>query len=238
MHPMSRDFDHVDFEEWLAGSTESAAVVVPLLLEALEPASVVDVGCGLGHWLAVVKGHGVEDVLGYDGSWIDRSHLLIAPPEFVAADLNEPLTVDRRFDLALCLEVGQILRPESAAPLVDALTALADVVVFSAAIPGQGGILHENEQWPAYWAELFREHGYAASDPFRLALWEREEVKWWFRQNLVCFATPEALDRHPVLADARCQAPLPLVHPGCLENARSATAEPAQARRRWAALRR
>ena len=239
MHPVSRDFDTVDFEEWLAGSTESAAVVVPLLVQAFEPASVVDVGCGLGQWLAVLKEHGVEDVRGYDGPWIDRSHLLVAPPEFVAADLNEPLAAERRFDLALCLEVAQILHPESAAPLVAALTGLADVVVFSAAIPGQGGILHENEQWPQYWAELFAERGYVASDPFRLALWTREDVKWWFRQNLVCFSTVAALEQRPVLASARCSgAPLPLVHPGCLENARSSTTEPARARRHWPALRR
>lgn len=224
----------VDYEAWLAGSTESAEAVVPLLMRDIGPRSVVDVGCGLGHWLAVFKAHGVDDVLGYDGPWIDRSYLLVAPPEFVAADLNLVLPVERRFDLALCLEVGQILGPARAAPLVAVLTALSETVVFSAAIPGQGGIQHENEQWPQYWAELFAEHGYVASDPFRFALWEREDVKWWFRQNLVCYSTLEALERHPTLERARCEgAPLALVHPGCLEQARSDAAEPKRAARLW-----
>ena len=117
--------------------------------------------------------------------------------------------------------------------------ALSDVVVFSAAVPGQGGILHENEQWPQYWAELFADHEYVASDPFRLGLWERDDVSWWFRQNLVCYSTREALGIHSALAEARCEgAPLPLVHPGCLEQARLDAAGPQQARRHWPWLRR
>ena len=180
----------VDFESWLAGSTESARVAVPLILDAVSPRSVVDVGCGLGAWLAVFKEHGVADVLGYDGPWVDRSKLLVAPGEFQVADLAEPLASTRRFDLALCLEVAQLLEERHAAQLVESLVSLADVVVFGAAIPGQGGIHHVNPQWPRYWAGLFGAHGYLASDPFRAALWEREDVKWWFAQNMVCFANP------------------------------------------------
>ena len=231
---MSTDLEGVDYAAWLAGSGESAGVAVPLLIEAAAPRSAVDVGCGLGHWLAVLKEHGVEDVFGYDGPWVDRSRLLIAPPEFGVADLNEPLAVKRRFDIALCLEVAQILVPDRAQSLVEKLVALSDVVIFSAAVPGQGGIRHENEQWPQYWAELFADHGYVASDPFRLKLWKRDDVRWWFRQNMVCYSTLEALERHPALAETRCAgAPLPLVHPGCLEQARSDAAEPPRARRHW-----
>ncbi len=211
--------EKLDYEAWLAGSTESADVAVPLILEATTPRSVVDVGCGLGAWLAVFKQHGVEDVLGYDGPWVDRSRLLVAPPEFKGADLREPLVPERRFDLAICLEVAHILEPEHAAPMVEALAALSDVVVFSAGVPGQGGSMHLNEQWPAYWADLFATHGYVASDPFRFALWERPDVKWWFAQNMLCYASPAAVDHLPVLARARCDgAPLPLVHPGCLRH--------------------
>ena len=211
--------ENLDYDAWLAGSTESADVAVPLILDAVRPRSVVDVGCGLGAWLAVFKAHGVEDVLGYDGPWVDRSQLLIAPPEFEGADLTEPLPVHRRFDLAICLEVVHMLEPEHAAPVVEALTRLSHVVVFSAGIPGQGGTMFQNEQWPAYWADLFAGHGYVASDPFRIALWEEPHVKWWFAQNMLCYAAPDALARLPVLTGARCEGtPLPLVHPGCLQH--------------------
>lgn len=220
----------LDYRWWLAGSTESADTAVPLILEATGAESVVDVGCGLGQWLAVFKRHGVEDVLGYDGPWIDRSQLLVAPTEFIGADLNDPLPVTRRFDLALCLEVVHMLDPELAAPVVASLVELADVVVFSAGVPGQGGTLQQNEQWPAYWAALFGRHGYVASDPFRMALWEAPNLKWWFAQNMLVYATPSAVEARPALASARCEGdPLRLVHPGCLEQARWELAEAKQA---------
>jgi SAM-dependent methyltransferase len=234
-----KNLSQLDYEWWLSGSTESAEVAVPLILAATEPRSVVDVGCGLGQWLTVFKRHGVEDVLGYDGPWIDRSQLLVAPAEFVGADLNEPLPVGRRFDLALCLEVVHMLEPERAAPVVASLVELADVVVFSAGVPGQGGTLQQNEQWPAYWAGLFAEHGYVVSDPFRAALWEEPEVKWWFAQNMLCYATPEAAEARPALAASRCEGdPRRLVHPGCLEQARweLEEAKREQEPSRWARL--
>ena len=216
---MASPFDSVDFESWLAGSTESARVAVPLILSAVPADSVVDVGCGLGAWLVVFKEHEVSDVLGIDGPWVDRSQLLVASGEFVAHDLEQPLALPRRFDLALCLEAAQLLEEEHAAHLVASLVALADVVVFGAAIPGQAGIHHVNPQWPRYWAGLFGRHGYLASDPFRPALWEHEDVKWWFAQNMVCFASPDRVARLPGLERARTDAPLPLVHPGCLQSA-------------------
>jgi SAM-dependent methyltransferase len=227
-------FDQVDYDEWLAGSTESARITVPLVVDAVSPRSVVDVGCGLGAWLAVFREHGVDDLLGYDGPWVDRSLLLVTPGEFRAVNLEEPLSETRRFDLALCLEVAQFLEQRHADRLVETLTSLADVVLFSAAIPGQPGIHHVNTQWPRYWSELFNARGYVASDPFRVVLWERPEVKWWFAQNIVCFGQPEALDGRPVLARSRCIAPLPLVHPGCLEHyVEELESAQAPRRRRW-----
>ena len=88
-----QNLQQLDYRWWLTGSTESADVAVPLILEATNAQSVADVGCGLGQWLAAFKRLGVEDVLGYDGPWVDRSQLFVAPPEFVGADLNEPLPV-------------------------------------------------------------------------------------------------------------------------------------------------
>jgi SAM-dependent methyltransferase len=230
-----KDLSQIDYDWWLSGSTESAEVAVPLILAVTQPQSVVDVGCGLGQWLSVFKRHGIHDVLGYDGPWIDRSRLRIAPSEFVGVDLNEPLPVSRRFDLALCLEVAQILEPERAAPVVASLVELSDVVVFSAGVPGQGGILHRNEQWPAYWAGLFAEHGYVACDPFRAQLWDAPGVMWWFAQNMLCYCAPTAAEAESGLMAFRCEGePRRLVHPGCLEQARweleEAKREPARSR--------
>ena len=227
---MAHELESLDYADWLSGSLESARVVVPLVVEAVSPRSVVDVGCGIGSWLVAFQEAGVEDVLGVDGPWVDPAQLLFPQERFVVADLREPLDLGRRFDLALCLEVAQILPPEVAEQLVHGLAALADVVLFGAAIPGQGGTGHHNEQWPSYWAGLFDASGYAASDPFRVRIWNEPDVKWWFAQNLVCFARPKAIARLPVLEQA-AGTPLPLVHPGCLAEANArAAAQPADGR--------
>jgi len=225
-------FDDVDFPTWLDGSRESAAVVVPRIVDAVAPGSVVDVGCGLGAWLAVFSEHGVRDVVGIDGPWIDRTTLEIDAAYFQVADLHEPLVLGRRFELALCLEVAQLLDPTLAKQLVRSLTALSDTVVFSAAIPGQGGLGHVNEQWPSYWADLFAERSYIATDPFRLHIWEEPNVKWWFAQNTICLVSPEALARLPALNQHVCRngVPRPLVHPGCLGAVIEMHALPRQAR--------
>jgi hypothetical protein len=138
----------------------------------------------------------------------------------------------------LCLEVAQLLDPSHASQLVRSLTTLSDVIVFSAAIPGQGGLGHVNEQWPRYWANLFAQRSWIATDPFRLRIWEEPDVKWWFAQNTICFASTQALPRLPALQDHVCPSGSPpaLVHPGCLGAVIETYASPPQARqlpRRW-----
>ena len=193
----------------------------------------VDVGCGLGAWLATFSEHGVDDILGIDGAWVDQNLLEIPATAYQVADLSQPLDIGRRFDLVLCLEVAHLIEPPLAERLVSTLTSLSDVVVFAAAIPGQGGLGHLNEQWPRYWAELFAAHSYTATDPFRTRIWEEPDVKWWFAQNTICFAAQPALGRLPSLATHTCQTgyPLPLVHPECftwLVHQTTASAAPAR----------
>jgi SAM-dependent methyltransferase len=201
--------------DWLdETSPASAEVVVPIVLDLVRPASVVDVGCGRGAWLAVFRRHGVADVLGVDGAYVDRGSLVIPTESFLAADLSHPTDVGRGFDLALCLEVGEHL-PESAAPaLVETLTSAAPAVLFSAAIPGQGGVGHVNEQWPGYWAELFARRGYLPFDVLRPRLWEDRRVAVWYRQNAFLYARPElAAERAWATEAATGDAVRRLVHP-------------------------
>ena len=229
---MGTPFDDVDFPSWLGGSRESAAVLVPHMMDELTPHSVVDVGCGLGAWLAVFSEQGVDDVVGLDGAWVEQTVLEIDPADFRVVDLREPLALGRRFDLALCLEVAQLLDPSLAEQLVHSLTTLSDVVVFSSAIPGQGGLGHVNEQWPRYWANLFLHHSYIATDPFRLRIWEEPDVKWWFAQNTICLASTRVLPRFPALGQHVCTNGIPpsLVHPGCMSAVIEALGAPPQAR--------
>jgi SAM-dependent methyltransferase len=197
------------FFEWQADRAErSARVVVPRLLELTHARSVIDLGCGTGAWLQVFRDHGVEDVLGIDGPYIDREQLRIPEELFVAADLSSPPAVGRHFDLALTLEAVHCAPEASATVIVQALVSYAPVVYFSSAVPSQGGGPGPNRQWPGYWAELFAREGFDCYDVLRRELWEHPHVDWWYAQNGLIFARAGTLG-----ALEPTGPPLPLVHP-------------------------
>jgi SAM-dependent methyltransferase len=215
-------YDSAYFQLKAAGERSSAEAIVPILMSLLEPRSVCDVGCSQGSWLAVFKEHGVERVIGIDGDYVERDELKIDESEFVAADLERGVPEVGHFDLALSLEVAEHLIPEAAAPLVDGLVALAPAVLFSAAIPGQGGRGHVSERWPEYWRDLFARHGYVPIDCVRDRVWLEPDVNVWYRQNTLLFAERKLIESHERLREAHSRSadrPLSVVHPLILQAA-------------------
>jgi SAM-dependent methyltransferase len=208
-------YTEVFFASHDEGFNASARTVIPKLLELLEPASIIDVGCGTGTWLRVAQDEGIEDVFGLDGPWVRVEDLEIPAERFRSTDLTAPSDLERIFDLVLSLEVAEHLPLAKAEGFVDFLTTLGPVVVFSAAAPEQGGTGHTNEQWPAYWSQLFARRGFEAVDCLRDVFWENEAVEWWYRQNLLLFGQPAALDALPDLRDHpnRGRVPHSLIHP-------------------------
>ena len=207
------------YQAQVEGSLRSAKIVVPILCEVLRPSSVIDVGCGCGAWLAVFRELGVGRVFGLDGDYVPRSSLLVSRDCFRAVDLNRPVLLEEKFDLALCLEVAEHLPRKCAPGLVGSLVKLAPVVVFSAAVPLQGGTNHVNEQWPEYWAALFGRYRYARIDAIRQAIWKDRDVDWWYRQNIFLFVQEDRVDSYPELAKARGGADdLMLVRAGVLRD--------------------
>jgi SAM-dependent methyltransferase len=198
------------------GSYRSAMVVLPLVFSHVGPRSVVDLGCGTGTWLRAAHELGLEDYVGYDGAHVRQ--LSIAPTRFVAADLSRPIVAERKFDLAICCEVAEHLPATAAATVVGSLAALSDVVLFSAAIPWQGGVHHVNEQWPAYWQALFRACKFSAYDFLRPQIWNDDRVEWWYRQNIILYVADSAASRFHLPEPT--PAVLALVHPALYESQR------------------
>lgn len=167
-------------------NTTAADIIVPFIKGIFSPTSVVDIGCGIGTWLKVFKENGVADILGIDGHHVSGTGKLLIPEEnFIAKDLNainfEEL--NRKFDVALCLEVAEHLKEEYADNLVATLCRFSDVIVFSAAMPGQTGENHLNEQYPTYWSKKFSDRGFVFVDLIRTKFWNVSEIEWWYRQN-------------------------------------------------------
>ncbi len=203
------------FHDHRAGALRSAHQIVPLIKNLMRVESVVDLGCGIGAWLAAFREHDVEDILGVDGDYVERDKLEIPAECFLSHDLRQPLNLRRRFDLAVSLEVAEHLPGESAPVLVQSLVDLAPVVLFSAAAPHQSGKNHVNEQWPAYWAEHFAAHDYLPIDCLRRKLWDRDDVEWWYSQNAFLYAEKSHLRANERLLREHeaCPKALALVHP-------------------------
>jgi SAM-dependent methyltransferase len=199
------------YEAHSEGAQRSAAVVLDLCFCGFyRPKSIVDFGCGTGAWIAAAQRLGVSDALGYEGPWIES---VATEPnvKIIVADIGVPLDCKRRFDLVVCLEVAEHLPSDCAANLVTNLCNAGDVVLFSAAIPGQGGTDHINEQWPSYWASVFSQKGYQCLDVIRPVIWTDKRVEPWYRQNTLLFVRENAdvaIQRWP-----QNIGPLDVVHP-------------------------
>lgn len=127
-----------------------------LLYDKLRPSSVIDIGCSSGIYLVYFKSKGCR-ILGIDGAsgvgkWI--------PGYFQVVDLREPWEHSNKFDLTICIETGEHLRPEYHKLLVETISKCSDTVFWSAAPPNQGGEGHVGEKPKEYWIDLFAERGY------------------------------------------------------------------------------
>jgi hypothetical protein len=72
-------------------------------------------------------------------------------------------------------------------------------VLFSAAIPGQGGTDHINEQWQDYWRDLFLSENFHPVNIIRPAVWGLPEVDLWYQQNSILYCSAAFLSAHPNL---------------------------------------
>ena len=190
-HQYGHDFyDYID-----AGSRRSARAVAGLLLPEMQIASLLDIGAGHGAWAAEWIAAGVKDVKAVDGDYVTVDQLAIPAGNFLAHDLATPLDLKRQFDLVQTLEVAEHLPHAKAELFVDNLVRHGDVILFSAAVPHQGGEHHVNEQPPEYWRAKFAARGYAVYDFIRPGLADKPDVMAWYRFNSYIYANPAGQKR-------------------------------------------
>jgi SAM-dependent methyltransferase len=169
-----------------ASTAHAATRILSALPTTLPRRSVADIGCGTGTWLAAALADGATSAFGIEGNWVTPDQLDDPRIIFAPQDLEQRFT-GPRVDLAMSLEVAEHLTPDRAQSFVADLVALAPAVLFSAAIPGQGGVNPLNEQWQSYWAALFADHGYLPFDVIRPAIWSDEQIPAWYKQNAVLY---------------------------------------------------
>jgi SAM-dependent methyltransferase len=179
----------------------SARILVDTLGPIIRPGSVLDIGCGLGHFCRVFLESGVDRVLGVDGDYLDRSKLLIPQDHFKSLDLSVPFDLGEKFDLVISLEVAEHLPEVAADEFIASLVRHGETVLFSAAFPGQGGQKHLNEQWARWWASKFLSHGYHAYDLLRPQVFDNPNLPPWYRFNPLVFSRKNPLPSGPMKVD-------------------------------------
>ena len=189
-------------------SVSSAKEIIPILVERYNPLSVVDIGCGTGAFAFEFMRTGLTKVVGIEGEWMKNVSTILPKDNFFYYDITETIEPNIIYDLCLCLEVAEHLEKSKARILVSSLTSLSSRVVFSAAIPLQGGNHHVNEQWPEYWAALFAEKGYFLEWDPRISIWNNSKIASCYRQNLLVFSRDDG-DKQSI--------PVSLVHPEAWE---------------------
>jgi len=213
---MKKYYGHTFYKDRHQKTVYSANTILSIVVDALPKLhSAVDFGCGVGTFLSVLKEKGAEEIQGIDGPWVNRDLLEIPQQNFRQVNLEDKIELHRRYDLAISLEVAEHLRPEAAETFVESLVNASDFILFSAAIPFQGGKDHNNEQWPDYWEALFNERGYDILDIVRRKIWDEKEIPTWYRQNTLMFVKQERVNdlRMPGPDNNGHHSPVALVHP-------------------------
>lgn len=190
-------YDALFYEYQREGSKRSAMALLPQVTAMLRIGNVLDVGCGAGAWLAAYPSLGLTDYIGVDGDYVDRSMLLVEPEKFLPHDISRPFDLGRQFDLVQCLEVGEHVPTAASATLVDNIVRHGRHALFSAAVPGQGGEDHINEQPYEYWRDLFAARGFRLFDFVRPRVQDDLAIEPWYRYNVLFFCRDDAIGALP-----------------------------------------
>ena len=202
------------YQDQASASYRSGVKVLSCLFDIIKkPESIVDIGCGTGSWLAAAHYLGVEDVVGVEGSSSAKEMLMIPDEFWMERNVCEKVELGRKFNLAISLEVAEHLPVESHSTFIGNLTCHSDVILFSAAIPYQGGTGHQSENWPSYWSEHFIRFGFDCFDIIRPVIWNMPGINFWYKQNIMLFVRQGCAGKIGLDSSQKTNIPLSLVHP-------------------------
>jgi hypothetical protein len=185
----TKPYNKEHYKWWNNPAVNSAKQIVPYILDCLPIKSVLDFGCAQGGWLSVFHELGIKNIKGLDGVWVNTEDLLVPLESFHCINLEKyqhPPT--EKYDLCICLEVAEHLDNKYSDALIANLTAASDIILFSAAVPEQGGQNHVNERPPSFWQKKFENQGFEQFDFLRDKYWQNDGVEWWYKQNIMFYS--------------------------------------------------
>ena len=190
-----KNYNDAFFKYLNSGSSKSAELIIPLIVDQLSIQSVLDVGCGQGAWLSIWQKYGVKNIFGIDGNYVNN--LLIDEQYFLPHNLDNAFDLESKFDLVQCLEVVEHLPKDKSRIIIESLIRHGDVVLFSAATKGQGGDNHINEQSYEYWRSIFSEYEYVPIDFIRPIISNINGIEPWYSYNIILYVSTDYLCNLP-----------------------------------------
>jgi GT2 family glycosyltransferase len=141
-------------EHWLG----FFGTIAEKIVNEVQPQSVMDVGCAMGFLVEALRERNVE-AFGIDISEFAIGEIgpEIKPFCWVASVLDP---FPRDYDLMVCIEVLEHLKPEEADRAVSNLCKYSTQVLFSSTPSDFKEATHFNVQPPHYWSEHFARHGF------------------------------------------------------------------------------
>lgn len=211
---MQKKYTQNFYDKYFEGSYSSAKEVINFISSFLKPKTIIDFGCGAGTWLMASKEILSSKILGIDQHKYSDVRMLIEEKEYISLDLTKPIQIGQKFDLAISVEVAEHLDEKYADVFVETLCNHSDIILFSAAVPLQGGRNHINERPCTYWAQIFAQKGFDLIDCIRPSIWDNNNVEAWYKNNIVLYVNRERnmLTNVPIKSN-----PIDIIHPKLLE---------------------
>lgn len=211
---MQKKYTQKFYDKYFEGSYSSAKEVINFISTFTQPKTIIDFGCGAGTWLMASKEILSSKILGIDQHKYSDIRMLIEEEEYISLDLTNPIQIEQKFDLAISVEVAEHLDEKYADVFVETLCNHSDTILFSAAVPLQGGRNHINERPCTYWAQKFAQKGFDLIDCIRPSIWDNNNVEAWYKNNIVLYVNRERnmLTNVPIKSN-----PIDIIHPKLLE---------------------
>lgn len=209
-------YDKKYYKKHEDGSFQSAKCIIGYINTFYNFKSAVDFGCGMGTWCNVMESFNKEDYLGIDQHDYSSEYMLISQEKYLKYDLCYPLSLSRKYDIAISVEVAEHIDSKYAGIFIGNLCRHSDVILFSAALPNQGGTGHINEQPCSYWKQIFERFKYRAIDCIRPVFWNNKTIEVWYRNNSILYINEQIYNEFIKLIPTQIH-PLDIVHPEMLE---------------------
>jgi glycosyltransferase involved in cell wall biosynthesis len=176
------DSDVIDYDQIESEEKPFADRLATWIKENINPKKVVDIGCGPGTYVYSLRDNNVN-AYGYDiDDRVDGKDYLKKLSLFEVNDKS---------DVVICLEVAEHIETELSDSIVDSIIRNVNddgMIIWTAAIPGQGGVGHINCQTKEYWEEKFISRGFYRDCTIENNLLEyirSGSHMGWFLQNLM-----------------------------------------------------